>query len=204
MRCYESSCLSLILGGVGDVKGSSLSAECNAGAFLEQGDRKSRGGRRKISPHGSLRVLACCYCHRLLWLALADLPSSDIAACRAGECKGRLITVHVRLSPAVNPRDLSIPGRKEVLPPGTWNKIINFLILVLMLDSKLSDNYPSFWVTLIMIIKTGVKGIVAYEFIWFIYRLIFLFFMFMLNAGRDRSFPLWEEIPLFLVDIITC
>lgn len=27
--------------------------------------------------------------------------------------------------------------------------------------------------TLIVIIKTGVKGIVEYEFIWFIYRLIF-------------------------------
>lgn len=52
-------------------------------------------------------------------MALADLPSSDIAACRAGEREGRLITVHLQPPPAESPGSLSIPGEERSF--ATWH-----------------------------------------------------------------------------------
>lgn len=110
--------------------------------FYIKEEEKSRGGGRRVSPHSSLRVLGCCHCRRFPWLALADLLSSDIAACWARKRKGRLIAVHVKLPPTVSPgalstcRDNWYLETREVMPPVTWDKMINVLILVLMLDSN--------------------------------------------------------------------
>lgn len=117
--------------------------------FYSEEAEESRGGGRRVSPHSSLRVLACCHCRRFPWLALADLLSSDIAACWARKRKGRLIARHVKLPPALSPGILSACGdnwylgRREVVPPVTWDKMINVLILVLTLDSNQVMAVPS-------------------------------------------------------------
>lgn len=57
--------------------------------------------------------------------------------------------------------------------------------------------------TLIVIIKTGVKGIVAHEFIWSIYRLIFLYLWSYVEYRKGQEFSLVRRASLFLVGIIT-